>query len=108
MYDGVKGAIRRVFLAFGGAIFREENLETIGSAGLNYEGSGGGEALRSVLKSVLDDPEMTATYRERASERAHRYYTWEAITDAYEALFYDVLAGRNVASTESAVSTPRQ
>ncbi len=98
-------------MAYGNCVIvnnTEENLETIGPAGLNYEGSGGGEALRSVLKSVLDDPEMTATYREKASERAHRYYTWEAITDAYEALFYDVLAGRSVASTESAVSTPRQ
>ncbi len=85
-----------------------ENLETIGPAGLSYDGSGGGESLRSVLKSVLDNPEMTASYRDKAAERAHLYYTWGAITDAYEALFYDVLAGRSVASFETAVSTSEQ
>lgn len=85
-----------------------ENLETIGDACLSYDGEGGGEALRSVLKSIMETPKMTESFRKKAEERASLYYTWEAITDSYEALFYDVLAGQRVASFETAVSTPHQ
>ncbi len=98
-------------MAYGNCVIvhdTEENLETIGDAGLSYNGAGGGDALRSVLKTVLEDPEMAESFRKRASERAARHYTWEAITDAYEALFYDVLEGKKVASFETAVSTPLQ
>ena len=84
----------------------DENLETIGDAGLSYNGAGA--ALRQVLAGLLADPDRVADYRVRAAARAAQSYTWEAITDAYEALFYDVLAGRRVAAFETAVSTARQ
>jgi glycosyltransferase involved in cell wall biosynthesis len=98
-------------MAYGNCVIAhdtEENLETIGDACLSYDGAGGGEALRSVLESVLENPKMAGAFRKKAAERASLYYTWEAITDSYEALFYDVLAGKKVASFETAVSTPHQ
>ena len=98
-------------MAYGNCVIvhnTQENQETIGDAGLSYDGERGGEDLRSVLETVLDNPEMTELYRKKAAERASLYYTWEAITDSYEALFYDVLAGLNVASCETAVSTSEQ
>lgn len=97
-------------MAFGNAIIvhnTEENLETIGDAGLNYEGKQGGAALRSTLQKLIEDQDLVFTYRANAAARAARYYTWEAVTDAYEALFYDVLAGHRVATFETSVSTSR-
>lgn len=97
-------------MAFGNCVVvndTDENLETIGDAGLSYEGKGGGKALGAVLESILADPFLTDAFRKKAEERAARYYTWEAITDAYEALFYDVLAGKSVASFETSISTAK-
>jgi glycosyltransferase involved in cell wall biosynthesis len=98
-------------MAYGNCVIvhdTKENLETLGEAGLSYDGTKGAESLRSVLKTLIEHPQMTEVYKTKAAERAARHYTWEAITDSYEALFYDVLAGRSVASFETAVSTPRQ
>ena len=97
-------------MAFGNCVIvynTPENLETIGDAGLSYEGKGGGEALREVLKPLLEQPALVDSYRQKAAIRAAHYFTWEAVTDAYEALFYDVLAGRRVASFETIVSTSK-
>lgn len=95
-------------MAFGNAVVVHntgENLETIAEAGLSYDGAAGGDGLRPVLARLIKDPHLAATYRISAAQRAARFYTWDAVTDAYEALFYDVLAGRKVASFETAVST---
>ena len=97
-------------MAFGNCVIvhdTPENREAIGDAGLTYDGAGGGEALRPVLRRLLDDPDLVASYRRRAAERAQRKFSWEAVTDAYEALFYDVLAGKKVASFETFVSTSK-
>ena len=95
-------------MAFGNCVIvhdTPENRETIGDAGLTYDGSRGGEALRVVLQKLLDDPALVESYRQKAALRAARKFSWEAVTDAYEALFYDVLAGRRVAMFETVVST---
>ncbi|NUQ36864.1 MAG: DUF1972 domain-containing protein [Caldilineales bacterium] len=84
-----------------------ENLETLGEAGLNYEGKSGGAALRPVLRRLLDHPGQVAEFRANAAARAAQLYTWDAVTAAYEALFYDVLAGKRVAACETAVATAR-
>ena len=94
-------------MAFGNCVVvhnTPENLETIGDAGLAYDGKLGGEGLRPVLQRLLDDPDLVETYRKKAAARAAQKFSWEAVTDAYESLFYDVLAGRRVAAFESAVS----
>jgi glycosyltransferase involved in cell wall biosynthesis len=80
-------------MAFGNCVIvhdTAENLETIGDAGLAYEGHIGSESLRKVLKELLADPEMVAAYRRRAHARALGCYSWESVTDAYERLFFQV------------------
>ncbi len=97
-------------MAFGNCVIvhdTPENRETIGDAGFVYDGKLGGEGLRPVLKKLLDDPELVARYRRKAAARAAKKFSWEAVTDAYEALFYDVLQGRRVALFETAVSTSK-
>ncbi len=61
------------------------NVETIGDAGLTFDGAGGVGALTAALERVLDDPALVEDYRARARERARRY-SWDAVTDQYEAL----------------------
>ncbi|MCS6846026.1 MAG: DUF1972 domain-containing protein [Caldilineales bacterium] len=84
-------------MAFGNCVVvhdTPENLETIGDAGLWYDGRVGAASLARVLRTLLDAPPLVEAYRRRAAERAARCFSWEAVTDAYEALFQRVLAGR--------------
>ncbi|NNJ11448.1 glycosyltransferase [Chloroflexales bacterium ZM16-3] len=68
-----------------------ENLETISDAGLSYSGRLGADSLRPLLAHLLNNHAMIDDYRQRAMIRANTVYTWEAVTDAYEALFYRTL-----------------
>jgi glycosyltransferase involved in cell wall biosynthesis len=80
-------------MAFGNCVVTyntPENLETIGDAGLAYDGQVGADSLRQVLQRLLSAPELVAAYRQRARQRAQTCYTWEAVTDAYERLFYQL------------------
>jgi glycosyltransferase involved in cell wall biosynthesis len=80
-------------MAFGNAVIvnnTAENLETIGSDGFSYEGKLGANSLSIVLEQLISDRELTDKYRERAKARAQTYYTWEAVTDAYERLFFSL------------------
>lgn len=67
-----------------------ENLETIGNAGLSYEGKIGAESLRAVLQDLLDNPDKVEHYRTAAKQRAQAHFTWDGVTDAYERLFFDL------------------
>ena len=81
-------------MAFGNCVISyntAENLETMGDAGLAYDGEIGADSLRAVLQQLLNDPDLLAAYREKAQERARVEYSWKAVTDAYEALFYKTL-----------------
>lgn len=80
-------------MAFGNCVVvhnTPENLETIGDAGFSYEGKKGAGSLRQVLAFLLSNPEVVTEYRRRAQQRAQTHYTWEAVTDAYERLLYQV------------------
>jgi glycosyltransferase involved in cell wall biosynthesis len=81
-------------MAFGSCIITHdtaENLETIGDAGFSYAGKGGADSLRDVLKRMLDNPTLAAEYKQKAQHRANTVYTWDAVTDEYERLFYQLL-----------------
>ncbi len=83
-------------MAFGNCVVvndTEENLETIGDAGLSYHSADGGKSLRQVLADLLSHPEKVEAYRAKAAERAAQVYDWERVTDAYESLFLDMLGG---------------
>ena len=80
-------------MAFGNCVVvndHAENVETIGGAGVTYQGSVGAESLRPVLRRLLSDSAEVKRLQALARERAHRRYNWEAVTDAYERLFYRV------------------
>jgi glycosyltransferase involved in cell wall biosynthesis len=80
-------------MAFGNCVVvhdTRENLETIDDAGFAYDGQGGAASLRRVLARLLSDPELVEEYRRRAQQRARAHYSWEAVTDDYERLFYRV------------------
>jgi glycosyltransferase involved in cell wall biosynthesis len=80
-------------MAFGNCVVvhnTPENLETIGDAGFAYDGRVGTDSLRQVLQRLLSEPEPVGEYRQRACQRAQTHYTWEAVTDAYERLFYQL------------------
>ena len=84
-------------MAFGNCVVTHdtpENLETIGDAGLSYAGAGGAEALRDVLRDLLDDPAAVDRFRALARARAERVFRWDRVTDAYESLFFRVLERR--------------
>ncbi len=69
------------------------NVETVGDAGLFFSGERGVDALTEELGRLLDEPQTVADYAGRARERA-RSYSWDAVTDAYEALLHEVRARR--------------
>jgi glycosyltransferase involved in cell wall biosynthesis len=75
-----------------------ENLETIDAAGLWYDGQAGAASLARVLRTLLDVPLLVSLYRQAAAERAATVYSWEAVTDAYEALFNRVARDRKTQS----------
>jgi glycosyltransferase involved in cell wall biosynthesis len=80
-------------MAFGNAIVvhdTPENRETIGEAGLTYDGTSGAASLRLVLERLLNDRSLLEEYRARAQAHARSTYSWERVADAYERLFYTV------------------
>ena len=69
------------------------NAETVGDAGVYFSGAVGVDDLASQLEWLLGDPAAVEKYRDRALERA-KGYSWEAVTDRYEALLYAVCKTR--------------
>jgi glycosyltransferase involved in cell wall biosynthesis len=67
------------------------NAETVGDAGVYFSGAGGVDSLTAQLQRLFDDPALVEEYRERARQRA-RGYSWDAVTDQYEALLEAVRA----------------
>jgi glycosyltransferase involved in cell wall biosynthesis len=82
-------------MAFGNCVVvhnTPENLETIGDAGFAYDGKQGAEALKGVLQSLLEDPDLVARYGLLAQQRAKKHYDWDAVTGEYEQLFKETIA----------------
>jgi glycosyltransferase involved in cell wall biosynthesis len=77
-------------MAFGNCVVVNDmaaNLETVGNAAIPYRGPEGADGLAEVLRRVLANPDEIADFRRRAAERAATVYSWDAVTDQYEALF---------------------
>lgn len=80
-------------MAFGNCVVVNDiptNLETIADAGLSYSGKGGADSLREVLQWTLERPEAVEELREKALARVKREYSWDVITERYEALFREM------------------
>ncbi len=65
------------------------NAETVGDAGLYFSGTEGVPDLARQLERLLADPELVASYREKALARAE-LYSWDAVAAAYEQLLFEV------------------
>lgn len=68
-----------------------ENLETIGDAGLYYDGKVGADSLHKVLSKLINNEDVIQNYKNKAIERSKKHFSWEAVTDEYEILFYQIL-----------------
>lgn len=83
-------------MAFGNCVIAHdtpENLETIGKgeAGFFYDGQAGADSLRQILIKLLHDSRLIQEYGAKAQQFARRHYSWDAVTDEYERLFYHTL-----------------
>lgn len=84
-------------MAFGNCVIVNDmaaNLETVGDAALPYAGALGATDLARVLGEAIADPALVAEFRRRAAHRAATVYSWEAVTDQYEALFAELAHAR--------------
>ena len=52
------------------------------------------EDLAKQMQWSLDNPDKLEDYRERAMARILDHYTWEKVTDGYEELFQELMAGK--------------
>jgi len=68
------------------------NLDAIGEAGLSYKGKLGAEDLARQLDRVLGDAQIVKAYRKRAQEYARKRYSWDAVTDEYERLCFELVS----------------
>lgn len=64
-----------------------ENTEVLGGAGFLYQSV---EQLRAQLQQLACNPQMRIPAQESAAHRAGGY-SWESVTDRYEALFHEML-----------------
>ena len=67
-----------------------EHREALGDAGLYYRGPG---ELASALQRIIDNRALADELRSRARDRAQATYSWDHVTEMYEAWFEN-LAGR--------------
>jgi glycosyltransferase involved in cell wall biosynthesis len=65
------------------------NAETVADAGVYFSGAEGVPDLARQLERLLADPELVASYREKARARAE-LYSWDAVASAYEQMLLEV------------------
>jgi glycosyltransferase involved in cell wall biosynthesis len=77
-------------MAFGNCVVVRNtaaNLEVIGDAGIPFSSEDDVNSLADVIRGLESDDLMIETMRRRALERVESVYSWERVTDQYEALF---------------------
>lgn len=68
------------------------NVEAVAHAGVSFRTSEV-EDLREKLQWLVDNPQEVARYRKVAVERARAEYDWDQITEDYERIFAETIAG---------------
>lgn len=77
-------------MAFGNCVVVRDtpaNMEVIGDAGASFSHSDEVESLAGVLRRLDADDAEVERLRRAALERVQQAYSWERVTDQYEALF---------------------
>jgi glycosyltransferase involved in cell wall biosynthesis len=77
------------------------NLEVMGDYGVFFDRDVGD--LAGKIQHLESRPEVVAECRRRAPERIRQAYTWEKITDQYEELFRQLVAGEDATRVHSTV-----
>lgn len=83
-------------MAFGNCVVVRDtpaNMEVIGHAGASFADADEVDSLAGVLRRLDADDAEVARLREAALARVQEAYSWERITDQYEALFERLAAG---------------
>ncbi len=91
-------------LSFGSCIVASDipaNREVIGEAGLTFP-PGDVQALRRHLAALLDDPALVERCRRLAAEHARSQPDWDEVARRTEALYLDILEGRQPAAVAAA------
>ncbi len=73
------------------------SLEVIGQSGLSYPGQEGPDGLQPVLEKLIKAPQLVASFRQRARQRALSHYQWEDVTNDYLAVFERIARQRQTA-----------
>ena len=68
-----------------------ENNEVAGDSGVGFEQGGLADTIRQVLQMTEEE---RARLRSAAQERVRQRYSWDVVTDQYEALFGELCQGR--------------
>jgi glycosyltransferase involved in cell wall biosynthesis len=66
----------------------KENREVVGDCGLFFDDAG---SLSWQMQATLEDPSLVQRLRQKAQDRAKARYSWDAVTDAYEKLFRELV-----------------
>jgi len=77
------------------------NTEVLGDYGIFFQRDA--ESLAEKLSYVESHPEVVAEYRRRAPHRIREAYTWDKITDQYEELLGQLVAGLDPTQVHSTV-----
>jgi glycosyltransferase involved in cell wall biosynthesis len=67
----------------------DENIETIGDAGIFYKKNVVEELARN-LQYLTENPEVVAQYRLKAADRVKSHYNWDSISESVEELFMSI------------------
>lgn len=81
-------------MAFGNCVVVRDtpaNMEVIGDAGMSFPDQNDVAGLADVIDRLDADPLLVESRRARALERVAAHYSWERVTDQYEALFMRML-----------------
>jgi len=66
-----------------------ENVETLGDAGVTFR-TRDPRDLRDKMLYLLQNPDVVQTYRKRAFERVSRFYSWDAVADSMEQIYFSL------------------
>lgn len=84
-------------MAFGNCVVVRDtpaNMEVIGSAGASFSDSDDVESLAGVLRRLDADDTEVERLRHAALDRVREAYSWDRVTDQYEALFAQLAGSR--------------
>ncbi len=71
-----------------------EHREVLADAGV-YFTTREPDSLRRQLQFILDHPQEVAHFRRVVKQRVHQHYSWDKVTEDYEALFHKVRGGKS-------------